>query len=78
MCRSLQEYNPVDTHEEIGVPLLQGPVWRPGKQAASAIKKYRGHRVIPHTIFDELTHANPLSRYEPAITLHSFSSRYAL
>ncbi|TFK89911.1 hypothetical protein K466DRAFT_574542 [Polyporus arcularius HHB13444] len=27
-----------------------------GKQAAWATKKYRGHRVIPETIFEELTH----------------------
>ena len=26
-----------------------------GKQAAWATKKYRGHRVIPDTIFEELT-----------------------
>lgn len=29
-----------------------------GKQAAWATKKYHGHRVIPDTIFDELTRAN--------------------
>ena len=30
----------------------------PGKQAAWASKKYRGHRVLPESIFMELDQAN--------------------